>query len=200
MFRKSKSKKIHTTNSALASKSVYQHTSEERNQYIPEGFIVDSELSSKKILTLVNPETKEVISAFRGTQTAGDWKQNVGMGIGLETYNKDYKRSLKNTKKVQEKYKDYNITLTGHSKGSRNALSIGEKLNMNVEAFDGPTSLLDLHPHSILYNNIKKNPKANIHSTLGDPVGAGSLVAGSGNKNIIIAKGLNPHTIDNHFT
>jgi hypothetical protein len=199
MFRKSKTKKIHTTNSALASKAVYQHSPEERQQYIPNGFTIDNELSSKKILTLVNPETKEVISSFRGTQTGGDWKQNMGMAVGLESYNKDYKRSLKNTKKVQEKYKGYDITLSGHSKGAKNALSIGEKLNMNVESFDAPTSLLDMHPNSILYNNIKKNPKANIHSTLGDPVGAGSLVAGSGNKNIIIAKGYNPHAIDNHY-
>jgi hypothetical protein len=193
MLKQSKSKKTF----ALGSKAVYKKGIE-REQYIPEGFKIDSEFTNKKVLTMVNSDTREVVTAFRGTQGKGDIRQDVVMGLGFNRYNKNYKEGLDISTKVKDKYKDYDYTLTGQSLGSKNAYDISNKLNLKSVGYDTPSSVWDVSKFNLIHNNIKPNEKNKLYTSLFDPISFGSYFS-DGTKSVSLPKGSNPHTIDNYL-
>jgi hypothetical protein len=193
MLKQSKSKKTF----ALGSKAVYKK-GVERDQYIPEGFSIDNEFTNKKVLTMVNSNTGEVVTAFRGTQGKGDLRQDAAMAFGLNQYNKNYKEGLDISTKVKDKYKNYDYTLTGHSLGGKNAYDISNKLNLKSVTYDTPSSVFDISRVNLLNNNIKPNKKNKLHTTIGDPISLGSYFS-NGTKTVSKPKGNYTHAIDNYL-
>ncbi|MEY2703550.1 MAG: hypothetical protein RLY43_2189 [Bacteroidota bacterium] len=195
MFKQSRKKKIHST--AKASKAVYQ-PSDKRSAFTPDGYRIDTALSNKRTVTLVDDTNKKVIQGFRGTQSKNDIKDDILMGMGLNRYTKSYKQAYDSTLKAQNKYKGYDTTLTGHSLGAKRSLDIGNRLNLKTVAYDAPGSVWDLSWKNALYNTVRPNKNNKLYMTAGDPVSLGSYFS-SGKKKVSLPKGKNVHTIDNYL-
>lgn len=160
-----------------------------------DGYILDESLSKNKIKTYVNPETKKVIIAHKGTdpKDKNDLKNDLLLSAGL--LNKHTSKRVKNaneiTKKVNAKYGAQNVIHTGHSLGGYMADNSATKDN-KVETYNRGTSPLDI----ALNKAKKKNPNA-VHYTTGvDPISASQL---SSKDKVVKVKPtkLNVHGLDN---
>jgi hypothetical protein len=119
-----------------------------------EGFHLDLEQSTERILVFFHSQQRKIIFAFRGTTTVHmkdikvelgvscvpnteyDWENtgaadyNIAVGICTERGNQLIPRVEKSLKHVQsvvrrQKYRKYDVYLTGHSLGGMIAMSIG---------------------------------------------------------------------------
>jgi hypothetical protein len=182
---------------AKASNAVY-YKGKARNNFLPENYLIDEELSNKKILTIYDPVEKKLITSHRGTQGKGDIRQDIVMGLGLNRYNKNYKEGYEISKKAKDKYTGYDYTLTGQSLGGKNAYDIGSKLGVKTVTYDTPASVWDINKFNLIHNNLKPNKKNELHTVVGDPVSIGSYFT-SGNKKIIMPTTGSVHSVENYL-
>lgn len=83
------------------------------------GYVVDNKNSGRDVLTLVNPETKAVHIAHRGTDLKrfDDLKADLGIAYGATKNTKQFQNRTKKTEKALQDYPDYDATMSGHSYG-----------------------------------------------------------------------------------
>jgi hypothetical protein len=94
------------------------------NSGVPKGFEIDKSLSDGNRKTFVNKDTKEIVISNTGTRinqspskTWKDLKSDFLLATGLQKFDGRVKQSRRHLDAVKNKYKDGNITLTGHSLG-----------------------------------------------------------------------------------
>tara|TARA_R110000803_G_scaffold25287_2_gene60401 strand:+ start:1616 stop:2347 length:732 start_codon:yes stop_codon:yes gene_type:complete len=149
------------------------------------GYEVDRKNSNRDILTLVNPVTKSVHIAHRGTNitTPTDLSADLSIATGHTKSNKLFKNRTKKTEKALEAFPDHYASISGHSLGGTSAyrsllasskvrerIESGFTYNMGATIFkDGPQ---DLSKDDI--SNLKD--KLTHHRVSGDPVSASTLV------------------------
>ena len=107
-----KSKLAHFANAMYEKKSL-----EYVNKKLGSGWKLDksnSKVDSKVFIHLIQ---KVVVIAFRGTVTMKDVKDDVSIITSREYKNDRWKKARKLVKKMNEKYKDFKIYVTGHSLG-----------------------------------------------------------------------------------
>ena len=114
-------------------------------------YIVDKQLSNKKVQVYKKVDDNQAVVVHRGTNELSDWMTNLKMSFG---YKKDdrFKNSKKIQKLAEEKYGAENISTLGHSLGSRLAEEVGTK-SKEIITLNKPTLPLDL----IFKKKIKDN-------------------------------------------
>lgn len=105
-------------------------------------YIIDKDLSNKKVQVYKKQNDNQAVVVHRGTNDLSDWMTNLKMTFG---YKKDdrFKNSKNIQKKAQEKYGAENITTLGHSLGAKLAEQFGDK-SKEVITLNKPTLPLDL--------------------------------------------------------
>lgn len=106
-----------------------------------EGWNIDNELSDKE--NTVFTKGDDVVFSIRGTDfsnssggKSGDLATDALLSLGLETITPRYRRSKKNLAKAQDKYKDKNIVITGHSLGSRIGIELAKEKGLEAHVFN----------------------------------------------------------------
>lgn len=166
------------------------------------GYVLDTELSSKKDSVFINPNTHEVVISFRGTDITNmedlyDDSQILAM-MQNENATGRFKRAEQLYERVRQKYSSEGgteIKVTGHSLGGAIAMYVGEKHDIEVHAFNPGISAM-----RALENHRKNTHTSYVYRTGFDPVSIGAKVNQDPNRKIIRVKQtqtFDPHGIKN---
>ena len=147
----------------------------------------DKELSDMRTGVYYNPDNKQTIISYRGTNPLdfNDLLTDAAIIFGLEKHTPQFKNAISKYEQVKKKYGN-NIIATGHSLG-------GTKVNHVAANTDLPSGYA-YNPGT--WASSKLNKKVKNYSVFGDPLSNISLFKGSKLKWWNPRKG-NPHTINN---
>jgi hypothetical protein len=120
------------------------------NQWQEEKVLYKDHISGLQAHVFKNPETKEIIIAFRGTESdpltkdttvidvAQDLFADIFIANGFDRYNPQAVEARKYVEKIinDPKYKGYNIALTGHSLGGYLASDCGARYKIPTVTFN----------------------------------------------------------------
>ena len=147
-------------------------------------FVLDKQLSSADVKTYFNQKSHQVVVAYKGTQGALDWSNNLIYaltGVKGYTYTPRYQHAKKMHEEVVKKYGKSKITSIGHSQGAilarelgndgyevitLNPASRGEYKGNNIydvkSSLDVVSSMSDINPfsrsHTTIIPAMSKNP------------------------------------------
>lgn len=174
----------------------------------PDGWTVDSALSNRNRVALVNNETGKAVLSFRGTDLKSKqnkWKDlgsDALLAVGLQELSSRFRNAKKATKQAIDKYGSDNLELVGHSLGGSQALYSNAKygvkttaLNPGVSPKNARKGLLDKLGDALFKR--KAHSSATIyHSGPRDPISALSPLV---NARVVQVKprGKNAHSLSN---
>lgn len=170
--------------SASAFKKILNNTyKKDRPNDIP-GYTIDNSLSGQRVKTYVNNDTGEVVFAVRGTKGMKDVLTDMKLFFTPKSKLKKldrFKHADKVLKEAEQKYGAENISVIGHSLGSKIAETIGSEKNKNIITYNKPV---------LPFERIRDKPnQVDIKTTL-DPVSM--LDRPDGNDIVLKSKTLNP--------
>ena len=172
---------------------------------------LDNDLSNPDISVLVNPKTKEVVSAVTGsrfndqTHKFRDIRSDIGIALGLDKFGKRTSEVKDVVEQARQKYNDYDHTLTGHSLGGKVASNLSKSLNMPAVVFNKGSSPLGYVADKIMswFNDDHRKSKV-IHFTTNDlskgnidPLSLSSALLGSDDTRILDQKYESAHALKN---
>lgn len=97
---------------------------------LPEGYELNKDLSSKKHKVFINPDKKEVVLSFRGTNDKHDVLTDItGVVLGNKKQNKQFQTATKKLNKIHDLYPEYDSVVVGHSLGG----SLSDYANKNAK-------------------------------------------------------------------
>jgi len=128
----------------LASKAAYGSAADRTRIASESGLVYDPSASGKQVATYVNPATKQVVVAHRGTATKHDIVTDAALALGLQRYTPRFRKAQKKTKDIQKKYEGYEVTHTGHSLGGAIAMEQGKRSGGRVVAFNRGAGLTSI--------------------------------------------------------
>ena len=106
-------------------------------------FLVDKELSGKRVQVYYNPNTKQTVVTHRGSQGIHDWINNFRYGVFNDTSSKRFKHSEKIARLAEQRYGgDSEIINIGHSYGAKLANTVA-KPDQEVLSYNGATTVYD---------------------------------------------------------
>jgi hypothetical protein len=130
-------------------------------------FIVDKDLSGKRVQVYHNPKNNQVVISHRGSQGIHDWINNIRVGLFNDKSSNRFKHSKNIQQQAYNKYGlDNKYVTIGHSLGSNIAKTVS-KPNDEVIGYNGYTTLYDKpknNQYDIRTNNdvasflLKNNP------------------------------------------
>jgi hypothetical protein len=162
-----------------------------------DGYTLDNEISNYNTAVYYNSMLKNVIIAFRGTAELKDLKTDIDIAKG-STNDSQFKDAIIIYNLVKQKYPDYKIITTGHSKGGSQSLYLNSIFGVPSETFNAGTGL----------GFLKSNPNSKnaiLHIIKGDAI---SALAGLGNLGTVKAYNsiyndnnpLNAHSMKNFIS
>jgi hypothetical protein len=165
----------------------------------------DNKLSDNEQAVYVDEKDKKVYVSFRGTTpSTADVVSDTRIVLGTLKRGRRYKKSEELMDDVKDKYKDYDITSSGHSLGARLSHDISIEKGVKSHSFNIGSSPVDLPKGFWKYlkckitpslcEKVKRNNK--VHHSVGDPVSISSLV-GTADVKYYKPKSKNVHGIDN---
>jgi hypothetical protein len=122
-----------------------------------DGYKYLPEFSNEEQGTWVDTKAKELVICFRGSITREDWLETdlrILIPIGFKSTNR-YIRSRELAMKAYNKYKGYNVVLTGHSLGSHIATAMWQEFN----EMDKDTKFVVYNRGSSPFEIFSQNPK-----------------------------------------
>jgi len=134
--------------------TAYKPLEEAPQQLRGTGYNLDPGFSGDDTQVMVNPDTKEVVLSYRGTQLNSKknrWKDigsDLAIATGMEKFNPRFRKADKHFRQVQAKYGTfgYKFTTTGHSLGGQVSKYVNDqnkgKVHKNI-AFSRGSSLFD---------------------------------------------------------
>jgi len=97
---------------------------------LPSGYYLDDKLSNDKSKVFINPDKREVILSFRGTQDKHDILTDItAIGFGDKKHNKQFQNATNKLNKIHDMYPEYDSIVVGHSLGG----SLSEYANKNAK-------------------------------------------------------------------
>ena len=183
--RKDQSQKVFYAKAADVS---YGKTLEDRRRRAAKiGFEVDESLSNDDVSVLFNPKTKESIISIAGTrlsQPRNRWRdlfEDVLITAGLQPLSTRRKQVKSIVDEAQQKYNNYEKTITGHSLGANIAKDIAKKTGIDAVLYNvgsSPLSILSDKVSSIInktykpdvlkHYNVKSDPLSLSERLFGD--------------------------------
>jgi len=184
----------------------YSNTTEERaakmKKYGFDDWVQDTALSNVDVSVLYNPTTKEVVTGVVGTRINDkknrfrDIRSDLGIAAGVSRFGKRYSEVKKVVLAAKAKYKDYDVTISGHSLGGKTAQNISKSTGIQAVTFNAGSSPLDAVGNKIskLFGQDNKDSNV-IHYTTNsianktiDPVSISSAVLKDANQTIAVKK------------
>lgn len=124
------------------------------------GYYYSKRLSGDDTAVYVDPASKRVVVASRGTHMEDPFRKSSGPAVSFGSTLKDmFSDALIAThltsldprehdledriSYIKQKYPDFKITLTGHSLGGRLSMDVGKKLQLEAFAFNPGSGPLD---------------------------------------------------------
>ena len=175
-------------------------------------WVLDTELSNPDVAVMVNPTTKEVVSSVTGSRFSDpvnkfrDISTDIGIALGVDKFGKRTSEVQGVVQQARDKYKDYDMTLAGHSLGGKVATNISHNLNIPAVVFNRGSSPLGFVTDKImnLFNRDKK-PDQTIHYTTNnlakgviDPLSVSSALLDDGETKMVDKRdGSQAHAIIN---
>lgn len=159
----------------------------------PEGYYLDNNLSNDKSKVFVNPNKKEIILSFRGTQDKHDMLTDItAIGFGDKKHNKQFKNATNKLNKVHDLYPEYDSVVVGHSLGG----SLSEYANKNAK--HRATKVITYNKGSAIPDYFQK--RASNQTDIrreGDPISVASKYQKGGKYKEKRINGRDPHSIKN---
>lgn len=151
-----------------------------------DGYKKDNELSGTRFQAYYHPENNHLVTVHKGTDSWQDWLTDLRLGLFNDKSGKRFKHAKEMQKKAEDKYKTDNVTVLGHSLGSKLAEEAGKNAK-EVITLNGATTPYDIG------KKVNSN-QTNIRTTL-DPVSVlQNLQPDNGNNVNISSKTYNPLT------
>jgi hypothetical protein len=175
IFEKSKSEIVDSSfqhKYALLSHLTYLNNTEARKklQKLDElkGWQINTDLSTREEKVFVNENKGQVVIGFRGSRNIKDWTtSDVHIAVGKVGNDDRFQKSLRVYKKVKNKYKNKEISLTGHSLGGAVAFYVGRQTGSRSVNFNPGLSPLK---H---FSEGNFEGKHYVFRTISDPVSLG---------------------------
>jgi hypothetical protein len=165
-------------------------------------WVQDTALSNVDVSVLVNNKTKEVVTGIAGTRINDkknrfrDIRSDLGIAAGVSRFGKRNSEVKKVVLEAKAKYKDYDITISGHSLGGKTAQNISKSTGIQAVTFNAGSSPVDIVGNKIskLFGQDNKNSNV-IHYTTNsianktiDPISVSSAVLKDANETIAVKK------------
>lgn len=172
----------HMQHYAAFASAAYQRSSEQRQQIVPPGFVLDTEISNRNRAVFYNPDTFQVIMAERGTQPKGktalaDLSTDAALAFGWGDVTTRFRNSLKTAKAIQQQYPGWDFTVTGHSLGGSIAKYVHDQLDLQAVTFSAHTPTRDIIKEALM-NTASASRDLHQYTVAYDPVGAGTFLTG----------------------
>lgn len=199
-------KDLQTKYALLSAAAYYQKNESSVQKFVNKheainGFVLDTELSSKKNSVFVNAQTNEVVISFKGTNPLNmeDLYDDAHIVTSMEYRTGRFKDADKLYKRVRDKYgaDETKITTTGHSLGGAIAMFVGEKYGLETHSFNPGISIV-----RALQHHSRNENKSYIYRTSADPVSIGAYLNQDKNREIITVNQssvFDPHGISNFY-
>lgn len=187
---------------ARLAEAAYNDTSARQSAGAQYGFELDEDLSGKWQAIYVNNETQEVVSSFRGTKPTdtSDLYADLHVAIGTPGLSNRFKNAESVFEKVNDKYQDHDLLLTGHSLGGSINLHLNKKYEgeiAEVHNFNPGSGVLAAT--TSLEHQVTKPDNSHVHQYFihGDMIASSGRGDPSYTEHVIppCAKSMNPHTI-----
>lgn len=161
------------------------------------GFSMDTQESNSKRAVFVNEATKQVVISHRGTDptTAANLSTDFAIALGLESMTRRYKNATARDAATKEKYKGYNLHLTGHSLGGSIATRSAVANNIPASVYNPGSGLLNVSH----FLKPKKQGRVTNYTTLGDPLSLTSKLRPTKKVYVAQKKGFNAHALANFY-
>jgi hypothetical protein len=131
------------------------------NERYLDGYQIDKQLSGQRAQVYYHPETKHLVINHRGTKGVHDVMTDIGLMLGHKS-GKRFQHGKKITDDAVKKYKTENVTITGHSLGSKIAKESNRKHNKETVLVNPAVT-----PHDLLEK--QKDNETVVRSKL-DPI------------------------------
>lgn len=181
------------------------NASYDRNN-VPDGYDVDSELSNRNRLVLVNKQTGKATISYRGTDLKNNRKGDLGtdalLALGLTELSARFRNAKKHARAVVGKYGKGNVDTTGHSLGGSQSLYVNSKLGLPSVSFNAGVSpgfvkktALDTLSTSLFKRPARKT--ATVYTTGLDPISALSPLLPNATTRVVKPTTKNVHSLAN---
>lgn len=187
---------------ASFAKSAYSTDNKVRQSTVPNGFILDTELSNRNRAVYFNPDTYSVILSERGTKleektAIPDLLTDTSLALGFGENTTRFRNAAKTAKAVQEKYQGWTFETASHSLGGSISKYLHDNFDFRATVFSAhlPTTQILQQAMQTKLNNARGNDTLHAYTVKSDPVGTGMYLAGSAFA--VKQRVANPHALEN---
>jgi hypothetical protein len=179
---------------------------DDRMKDIPEGYMLDAELTNRNRAVYYNPSVKSVVLALRGTdlkskEAYGDLGTDALLALNMRRFSARFNNATKTAKAIETKYADYRKTASGHSLGASSSNWVGRRAGWDAVSYAAHTPVTDIHNEALtgLFagKRNKKPGKTVNYSTPLDPVSVSTWLTGK--SYTVKPRVADPHSIMNYM-
>lgn len=177
----------------------YHHPEIAEKGIVGTGFFMDRDLSTNETKVFVNPNTRKIVLAFRGTALNDkktrfkDIISDFNIFKGSEKKDRRFKEALRDFDRVHQKYqpKGFTVDTTGHSLGGQLATHVNRERSGLV------SENLSFSRGTGLREPFRKRPENTWdYSHKGDIISLGARLSEGGGGNVVDRSiALNPHSL-----
>lgn len=178
-----------------------------RMEGIPEGYMLDTELSNRNRAVYVNPELKKAVLAFRGTDLKsnskyGDLGSDLLLAMNMRELSSRFRNATRAAQAVEAKYGDYEKHSIGHSLGASQASWVVRKRPKGswqgtTYAAHLPTTSIPTEALNNLFWSRRNRQYLTNYAIAHDPVAAGNWLSGSTYR--VKQTAGDPHSLGNYL-
>lgn len=92
-----------------------------------DGYVLDTELSTRRDKIYVDPKTGKAVHTISGTDSLKDWSNNLLIPFGLHSKTNRYKNAEETQKKANAKYGKQNVSVISHSQSGNIADNLAKR-------------------------------------------------------------------------
>ena len=165
---------------------------------IPDGYILDSQLTNRNRAVYINPDTKTAVLALRGTSLKGDTKygdlgSDTLLALNMRHLSSRFNNATRTAKQIEQNYPGYKYIASGHSLGGSQTAYVARRKGWEGVSYAGHTPTTAIHTDALtgLFMNKKNRGVTTHYASPLDPVSVGTWMTGQ-------AYNVKPRYADTH--